>query len=94
MGMPVARKDDMTMGHGCYPPQKLIGASEDVFIEGKPAHRVGDEIQKHCCDGCHPSKAGTGSGTVFVNGKALMRVADKADCGSAVMTGAKTVAAG
>lgn len=84
----------MTMGHGCYPPQKLLEGSSNVFIEGKPTHRVGDKIQPHCCRDCHPSVASDGSDTVFVNGKAIMRVADKANCGSAIMTGARTVSAG
>lgn len=94
MGLPVCRLADMTMGHGCYPPQVLLEGSEDVFIEGIPAHRVGDKIQKHCCKGCHPSTSAIGSSSVFVNGKAIMRIGDSADCGSIMMTGASTVKAG
>lgn len=92
--MPVSRLADMTMGHGCYPPQKIIQGSENVFVEGKPTHRVGDAIQPHCCDGCHPSRASSGSPTVFVNGRAMMRVGDRANCGSVLMSGALTVKAG
>ena len=94
MGMPVSRLFDKTMGHGCYAPQKLLEGSPNVFVEGKPANRVGDKIQPHCCDGCHPSTSSKGSSKVFVNGKQLMRVGDRANCGSVLMTGAKTVKAG
>ncbi|WEM34254.1 PAAR motif of membrane protein [Xanthomonas phage X1] len=82
------------MGHGCYPPQKVLQGSPTVFIEGLPAHRVGDAIQPHCCDHCHPSFAAMGSSTVFVNGQPLMRIGDSANCGSKLMTGAMTVLAG
>ena len=94
VGMPACRLTDMTMGHGCYPPQATIQGSNDVFIEGLPAHRVGDKIQPHCCYGCHPTTASKGSSTVFINGKGLMRVTDSASCGSKMMTGATTVKAG
>lgn len=92
--MPISRKFDMTMGHYCFPPQKILQGSEDVFVEGKQAHRVGDRIQTHCCDNCHPSFASQGSPTVYVNGKAVMRITDRANCGSVIMTGATTVRAG
>jgi uncharacterized Zn-binding protein involved in type VI secretion len=94
MGFPACRLKDMTMGHGCYSPQVLMEGSKDVFIEGIPAHRVGDKIQPHCCHGCHPSTSAKGSPTVYINGVALMRVGDSADCGSRMMTGALTVKAG
>lgn len=94
MGMAICRLTDMTMGHGCFPPQVIIQGSETVFIEGLPAHRQGDAIQPHCCKTCHPSAGGPGSPTVFVNGRAVQRVMDTATCGSVLMTGAKTVRAG
>lgn len=92
--MPACRLTDMTTGHGCFPPQKTIQGSPNVFIEKFPAFRVGDAIQPHCCKYCHPSFGGVGSSTVFVNGRPLMRIKDKVTCGGVMMTGAKKVRAG
>lgn len=95
MGMPACRLTDKTIGHSCFPPQVTIQGSPNVFIESKPAFRVGDAIQPHCCgNSCHPSSGGKGSMTVFVNGKPLMRVRDPATCKSIMATGARTVKAG
>lgn len=106
MGLPVCRKGDLAMGHGCWPPHNTIQGSEDVFVEGLSVFRSGDDIQPHSCCGTHKSYGGTGSPTVFVNGKAIQRVSDKATgpyttcggtpaiCSSVMMTGASTVKAG
>lgn len=92
---PISRLFDTTIGHGCFPPQKILTGSPTVFIEGKPVARTGDVIQPHCCgSSCHPSFCGKGSLTVNANGLPVMRVTDSANCGSIIMTGATTVAAG
>lgn len=94
MGLQVSRLGDMTTGHGCFPPQKTIQGSTNVFIEGKPAFRQLDAAQPHCCKYCHPTNAIKGSMTVYVNQRQLMRVTDPCNCGSRMMTGARTVRAG
>lgn len=94
MGMPIVRTNDMTVGHGCYPPQKVLQGSISVFVEGMPVHRTGDKVQPHGCHGTHPTSGGSGSPTVFVNGRGVQRVTDKASCGSLYITGATTVFAG
>ena len=46
--MPKAtRKGDIGSSHGCFPPSPAIEGSGDVFINGKPAVRVGDAYAAH-----------------------------------------------
>jgi len=91
----VARKGDICTGHGCFPPRPNDQGSPNVFINGKPAHRVGDHWKVHCCGRkCHDSVLRDGSGTVFVNGKGLGRIGDAVACGSRVATGSSNVFAG
>ncbi|WP_294948248.1 PAAR domain-containing protein [Sulfurivirga sp.] len=91
----VARLGDSCTGHGCYPPRENTGASSDVFINGRGAHRAGDGWASHCCGPpCHGGSLAAGSSSVFVNGRALGRVGDPVDCGSAVATGSPDVFAG
>lgn len=94
MGLPIVRTTDKTVGHGCFPPQKVLQGSGDVFVEGMPGHRSGDKVQPHGCHGSHQTKGGRGSSTVFINGKAVQRVTDKADCGSVYISGSSTVFSG
>lgn len=92
---PVSRMFDMTIGHDCHPPQKILTGSPTVFVQGKPVARTGDLIQPHCCgNSCHPSFVGIGSKTVYANMRPVARVTDMANCGSLIMTGSLTVAAG
>jgi uncharacterized Zn-binding protein involved in type VI secretion len=70
-----------------------IVGSPNVFVENKPAVRIGDAIQGH---GLPPHAApvmATGSGTVFVNNIAVCREGDTASCGHAT-SGSGTVFAG
>jgi len=47
--MPAAvRLGDSSCGHGCWPSRPNIEASENVFINQKGAHRVGDAWDVHC----------------------------------------------
>jgi uncharacterized Zn-binding protein involved in type VI secretion len=68
---------DMTSGHGPWPPVGYIappqGASDNVFINGKNVHRVGDEtiVHTHLPPDVHTDKIFTGSPTVFVNKKPI-----------------------
>lgn len=83
-------------GHGSFPPRKSLEGSGDVFVGGKPAHRVGDAWAVHCPPkgSCHDGKLAQGSSTVFVNGKPLGRIGDQIDCGSVIAEGDQTVFAG
>ncbi|MBB3141210.1 PAAR domain-containing protein [Halomonas organivorans] len=86
-----ARQSDMCTGHpGCKPRPALTG-SPNVFINGRPAHRVGDAWAKHCG---HGGVLATGSSSVFVNGLPLGRVGDAISCQSMVATGSLNVFAG
>ena len=57
----------------------FTGGSPNVFIEGKPAIREGDD---GICNCVHSGtfKASEGSGTVFINGKAAVRIKDETTC--------------
>ncbi len=92
-----ARKGDMCSGHGCWPPRASTSGSPNVFINGKPALRVGDSWAAHTCPSIpetHASTQAGGSSTVFVNGRGLARIGDAVACGSSVASGSTNVFAG
>lgn len=78
------RLGDMCSGHGCFSARPNVEGSPDVFINSKPAHRVGDNWEAHGCSVCppHGGVTSSGSGTTFANGKPLARVGDPVSCGS------------
>ena len=92
----VSRKGDLCSGHSCFPPRKSIEGSDNVFINGIPAHRLDDKWEQHGCGTCSPHDGvlAKGSSTVFVNGKPLARVGDDVSCGSKVAEGSSDVFAG
>lgn len=91
----VVRLGDSCTGHGCFPPRKNIQASDNVFVNGKGVHRVGDAWDLHCCGiPCHSGTAATGSSSVFVNSKPVCRIGDSVDCGSTMAQGSENVFAG
>lgn len=79
---------DMCSGHGACAPRNSITGSDNVFINGISAHRVGDQWAMHCM---HSSVLSTGSPTVLINNKAICRVGDMVACGSTVVTGSSNV---
>lgn len=90
----VARLGDRCSGHGCWPPRPSIEGSPSVFVNGRPALRVGDRWAVHCCpeiSECHGSVQAAGSSTVFVEGRALARVGDAVACGTIVAEGSDDV---
>ncbi|WP_224825767.1 PAAR domain-containing protein [Cognatishimia sp. MH4019] len=92
-----ARISDVCTGHGCWPSRGNAQGSSDVYIEGLAAHRQGDAWLPHTCPSIpetHAGALGSGSSTVYVNGKQLGRVGDPVSCGSSVASGASTVFAG
>lgn len=75
---PMSRKPDITTGHGCWAPSKGITASTNVFINGLPAHKVGDTFTPHTCGkDVHSDVASVGATKVFVNGSPAMRLGDQ-----------------
>ena len=92
--MPAAhRLGDNDTGHDACLPTALSSASDDVFINGKGAGRVGDTYEPHGCK-AHPSHAGavaSGSSTVFINGRPAARVSDPVTCGGAAAAGSSDV---
>jgi len=90
----VARLADTCTGHGCWPSRPNDQGSSDVFVNSRPAHRVGDHWITHVCGSAHDSVLAAGSSTVFVNGKPIGRVGDSIACGSFIKTGSGDVFAG
>jgi uncharacterized Zn-binding protein involved in type VI secretion len=71
----IARKDTDAAGG------KDIVGSPDVFVENKPAVRIGDAIQAHGRPPHANPVMAFGSPSVFVNNIAVCRTGDKANCG-------------
>jgi len=59
----------------------LKEGSPNVFVNGKEAVRVGDEVTPHGDSPHNSAVMSEGSSTVFVNGIALCRAGDAASCG-------------
>lgn len=92
--MPQAtRLDDYSTGHDACAPVPLITASPNVFINNKPAGRVGDMYKAHGCDvhAQHQDEISAGSATVFINNKPAGRVGDDVVIGGAVNEGSPDV---
>lgn len=71
----------------------LVGGSDNVFVNGSGAVRVGDAVAGHG-PGVHAGPVmAAGSGTVFVNGIQVCRAGDPATCGDAA-SGSGNVSAG
>lgn len=88
----VVRLNDYCSGHSCWPTRPTITASEDVFVNGRGAHRKTDALAVHCCGlSCHGGTTVQGSPNVFVNGLPIARITDKVDCGSVLLTGSENV---
>lgn len=86
------RQGDLCSGHDDYPPRPAVGGSPNVFINGRPAIRVGDKWAVHCGHkDCHESVQATGSPKVFANGIALARIGDAVACGSVAAEGSPDV---
>jgi uncharacterized Zn-binding protein involved in type VI secretion len=96
MSLPAATIGSLGSGHDAHPPRPATTGSGDVFINGKAAHRQGDEWALHVRPKGtpHGGTLAAGSSTVFVNGKALGRLGDPVSCGSAVASGSSNVFVG
>lgn len=92
--IPAGRIDDISTGHGCYPPRPCITGSDNVLINNRKAMRVTDKFASHCCVTCHPGQLSSGSSTVFINSLPAGRIGDRVSCGDFVMTGSNDVLIG
>jgi uncharacterized Zn-binding protein involved in type VI secretion len=102
--MPAVTRDGdaTTTGHGCDFTTTVTGPSTDVFCNTKGVERKTDPTAAHTIpNGASPpvcvSHSGAvinaGSGTVFVNSKAIARIGDSCDAG-AITGGSSNVFAG
>ena len=96
----VCRLGDICTGHACFPPRSNSSASENVFVNNRGWHRLGDGWDVHTCThpsiphGSHDSVLASGSSSVYVNGQSAGRIGDNVACGSSVATGSPNVFAG
>lgn len=87
---------DNSAGH-CYPPRPTTGANQNtVFVNNILATVVGAPYPSHTCgDDTHAmGVAAMGSGTVFIENKAVHRIGDDISCGDVSAAGSPTVFAG
>ena len=93
--------DATTTGHGCDATTTVTGPSTNVFCNTKGVERKTDPTAAHTIPNSasppvcvpHSSVINAGSGTVFVNGKAIARIGDSCD-GGAITGGSSDVFAG
>ena len=93
--------DATTTGHGCNTTTTVTGPSTNVFCNTKGVERKTDPTAAHTIPNsasppvCIPHSASIteGSGTVFVNGKAIARITDACD-GGEITSGSSNVFAG
>ena len=84
--MPAAtRLNDNCTGHDACPPVPLVEGSPNVYINGRPAGRVGDHYSAHGCvtHPGHQDVIAAGSSKVVINGKPAARVGDAVSIGGA-----------
>ena len=94
--------DATTTGHGCNTTTTVTGPSTDVFcnslgVERKDdptaAHTIPNSADPPVCVSHSGAVINAGSGTVFVNSKAIARIGDSCDAG-AITGGSSNVFAG
>jgi uncharacterized Zn-binding protein involved in type VI secretion len=89
--MPAAcRLGDNTNGHGCFAPTPISATPvTKTFINGILASVIGADLPDHACgrDVHRNRKVSSGSGTVFIEGKAATRIGDLINCGDTMAQG-------
>lgn len=91
--MNATRQGDCCTGHDDCPPVPLAEYSQDVYINGRGAGRVGDHYSAHGCvvHASHQDIITSGSSTVFINGKSAARINDSVSIGGSVRDGSGDV---
>lgn len=87
------RQGDCCTGHDGCSPTTLVGCSQNVFINGKGAGRVGDSYAPHGCVAhpAHRDSISSGSSTVFINGISAARMGDPVTLAGSVQDGSGNV---
>lgn len=90
----VSRIDDMSTGHGCFPPTKMISSPiSKTFINGKKPGVINNSCQflSHTCGLVthnqaerYPTK---GSEKTKIEGYLVARIADSLSCGDVIGQG-------
>ena len=86
----IVRLEDLSTGHGCFPPQTLCSGSPSVLTNSIPTGRQGDCYSVHCCCSIPTSHGGalaSGRPNVLVNSKPIGYVGDPVTCGGSAATG-------
>lgn len=86
---------DIGTDHHGFPPTPIIVGSANIYIDGKPAARVGDPLAPHSKPKHppHPRNIATGSCSVFFNGLPAALTDSEIDCGG-VIIGSSSVTIG
>lgn len=88
MGSAISCLGDSCSGHGCFPPRPGINASSKLFVQGRPAHRVGDSWQLHTCgNDTHDATVVYGSYKMFESGQSVAVIGSVLSCGSILAAG-------
>lgn len=67
-GIPFARLNDATTGHGCFPPTIVANACKTVYANNILVALLGITVNRpHCCNNnCHSGNINNASPNVFV----------------------------
>lgn len=78
---------DLGTDHEGFPPTPVIAGSPDVYIDGKPAIRVGDPLAPHSKPKHppHPRIIVSGEPSILINGKPAAVTGGAIDCGGATI---------
>jgi uncharacterized Zn-binding protein involved in type VI secretion len=90
----VSRLDDLSTGHGCFPPTKLITTPvSKTYFNGKLAAVVSSncKFQAHVCGlTTHNSDIripSSGASKTYIEGNKAARIGDNIQCGDAIAEG-------
>lgn len=86
----VSRVGDTATGHASFPPTVLIEGSDNTFVNGIPASRVGDALNPHGSPSPSPphSRAvSQGASSVLINNKPAAYIGSSVNCGGMLVVG-------
>ena len=90
----IARKDDLSTGHGCFPPTALtVTVATKSYFNGKlvALKDSGTQFVQHVCGRTTHTQSqrfiSSGSSKTFIEGKAVARIGDDIACGDAIAQG-------
>lgn len=93
-GKKIVLLGDMGMDHEGFPPTPVISGSPNVFIDGKPVARVGDQLAPHSKPKHppHPRSITSGAPTVLINGMPVAVTGGAISCGGVTIGSSSAVA--